>query len=67
MEQLLEQVQDKAGISAEQARKAIDAVVEFMQDKLPGPIGDQVAKLVSSGDDGDDGGMVDKLGGMLGG
>ena len=73
MDKLLELVQEKAGISADQAQKAIEAVVDFMKDKLPGPIGDQVAKLVG-GDDGDDeegggmlGGMTDKLGGMLGG
>ena len=74
MDKLLEVVQEKAGISADQAQKAIEAVVGFMKDKLPGPIGDQVAKLVGGGDDdgeGDGGGMLggvtDKLGGMLGG
>ena len=75
MDKLLELVQEKAGISADQAQKAIEAVVGFMKDKLPGPIGDQVAKFVDGGDDegGDDegggmlGGITDKLGGMLGG
>lgn len=66
MDKLLELVQDKAGISADQAQKAIEAVVEFMQDKLPGPIGDQVAKI-AGGDEGDDGGMLGSVGGMLGG
>jgi hypothetical protein len=76
MDKLLELVQEKAGISADQAQKAIEAVVGFMKDKLPGPIGDQVAKMVGGGDDdegGDDegggmlGGVTDKLGGLLGG
>ena len=76
MDKLLELVQEKAGISADQAQKAIEAVVGFMKDKLPGPIGDQVAKMVGGGDDeegGDDegggmlGGITDKLGGLLGG
>lgn len=74
MDKLLELVQEKAGISAEQAQKAIEAVVGFMKDKLPGPIGDQLSKLVDGGDDegGDDdggmlGGITDKLGGLLGG
>lgn len=75
MEKLLELVQEKAGISADQAQKAIEAVVGFMKDKLPGPIGDQVAKMVGGGDDegGDDegggmlGGLTDKLGGLMGG
>ncbi len=75
MEKLLELVQEKAGISAEQAEKAIEAVVGFMKDKLPGPIGAQLEKFVGGGDgddNGDDdggmlGGIGDKLGGMLGG
>jgi len=75
MDKLLELVQEKAGISADQAQKAIEAVVGFMKDKLPGPIGDQVAKMVGGDDDegGDDegggmlGGVTDKLGGLLGG
>lgn len=73
MDKLLELVQEKAGISADQAQKAIDAVVGFMKDKLPGPIGDQVAKFAGGGDDdGDDnggmlGGLTDKLGGLMGG
>jgi hypothetical protein len=76
MDKLLELVQEKAGISADQAQKAIEAVVGFMKDKLPGPIGDQLSKLVDGGDDDegvddDDGGMLggitDKLGGLLGG
>ena len=75
MDKLLELVQEKAGISADQAQKAIDAVVDFMKDKLPGPIVDQVAKFAGGGDDegGDDdgggmlGGLTDKLGGLMGG
>ena len=75
MDKLLELVQEKAGISAEQAQKAIEAVVGFMKDKLPGPLGDQISKFVGGGDDesGDDdgggmlGGITDKLGGLLGG
>ncbi len=72
---MLELVQEKAGISADQARQAIEAVVGFMKDKLPGPLGDQLSKLVEGEDDedGDDegggmlGGITDKLGGLLGG
>ena len=72
MDKLLELVQEKAGISADQAQKAIDAVVGFLKDKLPGPLGDQVAKFAGGGGGDDDGGGMldgigDKLGGMLGG
>lgn len=71
MDKLLELVQEKAGISADQARSAVEAVVDFMKDKLPEPIASQVMKFVE--DDGDDdgggdllGGITDKLGGLLG-
>jgi hypothetical protein len=75
MDKLLELVQEKAGISADQAQKAIEAVMGFMKDKLPGPLASQLEKFVGGGDDGggDDegggmlGGLTDKLGGMLGG
>ena len=76
MDKLLELVQEKAGISADQAQKAIEAVVGFMKDKLPGPIAGQLDKFVGGGDDaegGDDegggmlGGIGDKLGGLMGG
>jgi hypothetical protein len=75
VDKLLELVQEKAGISAEQAQKAIEAVIGFMKDKLPGPLGDQLSKFAGGGDDdgGEDdgggmlGGLTDKLGGLLGG
>jgi len=76
MDKLLELVQEKAGISADQARQAIEAVVGFLKDKLPGPLGDQLSKFVEGDDDGDGGdddgggllgGITDKLGGLLGG
>ena len=76
MDKLLELVQEKAGISADQAQKAIEAVMGFMKDKLPAPLASQLDKFVGGGDDdegGDDegggmlGGITDKLGGMLGG
>ena len=57
----------------------ISAVSDFLGDELPGPIGDQVSKLLGGDDDGadagdgDDGdsGLLDQakdaLGGLLGG
>ena len=73
MDELLELVQEKAGISADQAQKAIDTVMEFMQDKLPAPVVSQIEKFMGGGDgDGDEGGdtlggITDKLGGLMGG
>ncbi|MCK7559229.1 hypothetical protein MKQ70_31380 [Chitinophaga sedimenti] len=35
MQELIQQVQESAGISAEQAEKAIEAVKDFVKSKLP--------------------------------
>ena len=74
MDKLLELVQEKAGISADQAKKAIDAVMDFMKDKLPAPISSQIEKFMGGDDEGGDdegggmlGGITDKLGGLMGG
>jgi hypothetical protein len=75
MDKLLALVQEKAGISADQAKKAIDAVMDFMKDKLPAPIASQIEKFMGGdGDEGGDdegggmlGGITDKLGGLMGG
>lgn len=72
MDELIQKVMDKTGIDAEKAKSAIGAVAGFLQDKLPGPVGAQVAKLLGGDndggdDDGDAGGMMDQAKGMLGG
>lgn len=76
MEELLNTVAEKTGLPLDKAQGAIDAVMDFIKDKLPAPIAGQVEKLVSGGGDavggitdkvGDvTGGLTDKLGGMFG-
>lgn len=70
MDQLIQMISEKAGITAEQAKTAITGVMDFISDKLPGPIADQVKGLVEGGGDAA-GGLMDKvtggLGGLLGG
>jgi hypothetical protein len=39
MDELVEMVAEKAGISKSQARKAVATVIDFANDKLPPPIG----------------------------
>ncbi len=39
MDELVDMVAEKAGISKTQARKAVNTVVDFLNDKLPPPIG----------------------------
>jgi hypothetical protein len=73
--ELIKQITDKFDdIDMDKAKEIVGTVVGFIKDKLPGPIGDQVAKLVGD-DGGDDGGSSsddmlgkakDALGGLLG-
>lgn len=47
MQELIQQLQEKAGLSTEQAAKAIDVVKEFVKSKVPPFIGDTVDKWFS--------------------
>ena len=78
MEELLKTVAEKTGLPADKAQGAIEAVLDFLKDKLPEPIAGQLDSFIGGGDDGadsDDGGglgdLLDKgkdmLGGMFGG
>ncbi|MCB0713662.1 MAG: hypothetical protein KDD67_15140 [Ignavibacteriae bacterium] len=53
MDDLIKKVADKVGITTEQAKDAVETVMNFMKDKFP-DIGDKVKGLVSGLDkDGD--------------
>ena len=79
MDELIKQLQEKTGLGVDQIKSVVSGVADFLGDKLPGPLGSQVTKLLGGGDDdgdagGDDdggGGLMDKakgaLGGLLGG
>ena len=75
MEQLIKMITDKTGISMEQAQGAIETVMEFVGDKLPAPIANQVKGLMGGDADGGGGGGMgdllgkakEGLGGLLGG
>jgi hypothetical protein len=45
VEELVKKVAEKAGISGEQAQKAVTSVIEFVKDKAP-MIGDQLKGLL---------------------
>ena len=62
MEELLKIVSEKTGLPAEQAQGAIEAVLGFLKDKLPGPVADQIDGVVGGGDDG--GGITGQIGGI---
>lgn len=59
MEELIKSVTEKAGISGDQAKTAVSAVLEFLKTKLPG-IGGQLEGLLGGGEGGL-GGAADAL------
>jgi hypothetical protein len=68
MESIIKMVCEKTGISESQAKTAVETVVNFLKDKMPGGIGAQVESFVNggAGSVGDiAGGLKDKIGGML--
>ena len=71
MDELIQQITAKTGISDDQARQAIDMAMGFVKEKLPEPIASQLDGFISGGGSGGDGGMMgmvqDQLGGMMGG
>ncbi len=47
MNELLSLVKEKANISDEAAQTAVSTVVNFLKQRLPGPIGSQIESLLS--------------------
>ena len=68
MEELINIVVEKTGLPEEQAKRAVDAVLDFVKDKLPEPIAAEVDSLIA-GDAGlgQAGDLLKGLGGMFGG
>lgn len=64
MDELVKLVAQKTGISEEQARTAVQTVVDFIKPKLPAPIGSQIDTILSGSAASDIG---KQLGGLLGG
>jgi hypothetical protein len=58
MDELIERITEKTGISEDQARSAVTTVTGFLKEKLPAPIAGQIDNVLS----GAGGGMTDKLG-----
>ena len=70
MEELIQTVADKTGISTDQARSAIVTVMDHLKDKLPFGLGDKIESFVQGGSSesiGDDilGSLKDKIGGLF--
>ena len=70
MDELVQTVASKAGIPAEKAQKAVHAVMDFLKEKLPGGVGEQLATYLDANAGAAKdiaGNIAGKLGGMLGG
>lgn len=68
MEELIQKVSEKTGISADQAKDAIDTVISHLKDKLPMGLGDKIESFVQGGSSSVDdllGGLKDKIGGLF--
>ncbi len=63
MDELISMVVKKTGISQDQAKMAVQTVVQFIKEKLPAPIAGQIDGILSGGSLKDAAG---KLGGLLG-
>jgi hypothetical protein len=68
MQELIKMITQKVGISESQAKSAVDTVVSFLKDKMPGGIGSQVESFIN-GSGSSVGSVVDglkeKAGGFL--
>jgi hypothetical protein len=65
MEELIKLVTQKTGISKDQAQAAVDTVIKFLKDKLPGPVGSQIEGVLKGGGVSTQS-ISKKLGGLLG-
>ena len=53
MDELITQITERTGVTADQAREAVQVVTGFLKDKLPAPIAAQVDGLLSGQNMGD--------------
>ena len=66
MEELVKQVSERAGISEEQAKAAVDTVAGFLKERIPAPYNSYVDSFLGTGGGESGGGIGDMLGGMFG-
>jgi hypothetical protein len=72
LDELVGRICERTGLPQDKAEQAARTAIEFLDSRLPAPVGGQLAKLVQGGEGGG-GGMPDLgkvaggLGGMFGG
>jgi hypothetical protein len=69
VDELIKLVQDKTGISEQQARDAVSTVLGFVKERLPEPLGSQLDGFLGGGGAGGSNplGGLGNLGGLTGG
>ena len=65
MDELIALVVKKTGLKKEQAKMAVEIVLDFLKKKLPKPVGAQIDAFLSG--KGDMSAAADLVGGLLGG
>ena len=61
MDELVKQVQQRTGLSEEQARQAVETVISLLKERLPAPIAGQIDSVLAGGQN-----PLGGLGGLLG-
>ena len=67
MDELVQLVSEKTGLSEELSRQAVEVVMEYLKAKLPPPIAERLDDLLEGADLTDLGNLVQGLGGLFGG
>jgi uncharacterized protein (DUF2267 family) len=62
MDELINKVAERAGIDTAQAQKAVEAVIEQLQERLPEPLGSMLQNLLDGNAEGK--GLADQLQGL---
>lgn len=65
MDEVINRVADRAGISPDQARKAVETVANFIKEKAPA-FSSQIDSLMKGGGSASFGDLANKVGGMMG-
>jgi len=68
MDEIIQRLIDKTGLPEDKARAAVDTVLGFLKEKLPGPVASQIDNLLAGGSGVGDklGSAAQSLGGMFG-
>ena len=67
MEELIRQVTERAGISEEQARSAVNTVIGYLRTNLPAGLAGPLDSVLGGGAAGAGGSLADQAGNLVGG